>query len=161
MSLEDRKKLVAKPIAELLKPMGFRKSGSNFVAKREAATLTINLQSSVGSSQDVLKITCNAAIHLNQISQASRPNIWNAHWQERIGFFMPEPRDYWWLCPSDEAAEQTGREIAALLEESVIPEIERLAVPAAMAAMWKSGRSPGLTAHQCTRYLNELAATSV
>src|SRR5690242_20413715 len=108
MSLADRKKLAAAPIAELLKPRGFRKSGLNFSATRDEATLLVSLQSSTGSTQDVLKMTCNVAIQLRQLAPRSRPAVWDAHWRERIGFFMSEPRDFWWTCASDAAAEQAG-----------------------------------------------------
>lgn len=158
MSLEDRKKLTADPVAELLKPRGFQKSGWNFVATRDHATLIVSLQSSAGSMQAILKISCNVAIQLRQLVQASRPGVWDAHWRERIGFFMPEPQDFWWACASDEAADRAGREIAALLEHAALPEMERLAVPAAMAALWTSGRSPGLTDGQRIERLSELIA---
>jgi hypothetical protein len=119
------------------------------------------MQSSTGSTPDVLKMTCNVAIQLRQLAQGSRPGVWDAHWRERIGFFMPEPRDFWWACASDKAADRAGREIAALLENSVLPEMERLAVPAAMAALWKAGRSSGLTDRQRIEFLSELSAAGV
>jgi hypothetical protein len=159
--LGDRKKLAAAPIAEMLKPHGFRKSGLNFSALRDEAMLIIGLQSSTESTQDVLKITCNAAIQLRQLARGSRPSAWDAHWRKRIGFFMPEPQDFWWACASDEAADRAGREIAALLETIVLREMERLAVPAAMAALWKSGSSPGLTDRQRVECLSELRAGGV
>ena len=131
------------------------------MASRDEAMLIVGLQSSTESTQDLLKITCNAAIQLRRLACGPRPSTWDAHWRKRIGFFMPEPRDLWWTCASDEAADQAGREIAALLETAVLPEMERLALPAAMAALWNSGRSPGLTDRQRVEYLSELRAGGV
>jgi hypothetical protein len=90
------------------------------------------------------------------IAHGARLSVWDAQWYARIGFFMPEAQDFWWTCSSDESAERAGSEIAALLESCALPEMERLASPTAMAALWKSGRSPGLTDRRRTEYLAEL-----
>jgi hypothetical protein len=74
---------------------------------------------------------------------------------------MAEPYDRWWTCTSDQDAKRAGREIATLLEIRALPEMERLASPMAMAALWKSGRSPGLTDGQRVEYLSELRAAGV
>ena len=145
MSPAEQKKRVAAPVAELLKPRGFRKSGLSFTAARDEATLIVALQASTGTTQAILRVTCNVAIQLHRFAAGLRPNVWDAQWHQRIGFFMPERCDHWWTCDSDEAAGRAGREIAALLEASALPEMERLAAPAALACLWRSGRSPGLT----------------
>jgi hypothetical protein len=159
MALDAWKKLVAAPVAELLKRRGFRKAGLNFSAPRPGLTLLINIQSSTGSSQGSLKVTCNLGIRVNRLATRPGAGIWDAHWQERIGFFLPEPRDHWWVCTSDGDAQQVGREIADLLETRALPAMEQLATPAALAALWSSGRSPGLTEHQRVEYLSRLLAS--
>jgi len=156
MSPAEQKKRVAAPVAELLKPRGFRKSGLSFTAARDEATLIVALQASTGTTQAILRVTCNVAIQLHRFAAGLRPNVWDAQWHQRIGFFMPERCDHWWTCDSDEAAGRAGREIAALLEASALPEMERLAAPAALACLWRSGRSPGLTDGQRTEYLSAL-----
>lgn len=157
MSLTHWKGLVGAPISGLLKQRGFRKSGRKFSSFRPEATLLVALQSSVGSTQEVLRITCNLAIVLQALGSRDRHDIWDSHWRERIGHFMPEPRDHWWVCSTDDSAMTAGREMAALLESQALPEMERLASRAAMIALWSSGRSPGLTEYQRTKYLRELA----
>ncbi len=156
MSLVERKKIMTAPIVELLKPRGFRKSGMNFTAARADAVLFVNLQSSTSITQEALKMTCNLGIQLRQLAQSSPSSIYDAHWQQRIGFFMSEPGDFWWTCATDEAADRAGREIAGLLEHFALPEMERIAVPATMVALWKSGRSPGLTDWRRIEYLAEM-----
>jgi len=160
MSLVHWKGLVAAQIGGLLKQRGFRKSGLVFTSIRPEATLLVGLQSSVGSAREVLRITCNLAIVLHAPGSRDNHNIHDSHWRKRIGYFMPEPRDHWWVCTTDDAAKKAGREMAALLESQALPEMERLASPAAMVALWISGRSPGLTEYQCSQYLRELAQDS-
>ena len=148
MALDAWKKLVAAPVAEVLKRRGFRKSGLNFSASRSGVTLLVNLQSSTGSSQDALKVTCNLSIRVDSLTDRPGTSVWEAHWRERIGFFLPDPHDSWWECASDQDARQAGREIAALLEARALPTMEQLATPGALVALWSSGRSPGLTDRQ-------------
>ena len=157
MSLTHWKGLVAAPISGLLRQSGFRKSGLKFSSIRAEAILLVSLQSSVGTTREVLRITCNLAIVLHALGRRDNHDIWDSHWKERIGYFMPEPRDHWWVCSTDDTARTAGREMAALLESQALPEMERLASRAAMIALWTSGRSPGLTKHQCAQYLRELA----
>src|SRR5689334_16929569 len=116
MSLTHWKGLVAAPISGLLKQREFRKSGLKFYAVRPEATLLVGLQSTVGSTREVMKITCNLAIVLHALGSRDNHDIWNSHWRKRIGYFMPEPRDYWWVCSTDDAARAAGREMAALLK---------------------------------------------
>jgi hypothetical protein len=72
MSLTYWKGLVATPIGELLKQSGFRKSGLKFSSIRPEATLLVGLQSSVGTTREVLTITCNLAIVPARAGQPSR-----------------------------------------------------------------------------------------
>jgi hypothetical protein len=160
MSLTHRKRLVATPISGLLKQREFRKSGFKFFSIRPEATLLVGLQSSVGTTPEVLRITCNLAIVLHALGSRGNHDLWNSHWRERIGYFMPERRDHWWVCSTDDTAMAAGREMAALIEGRALPEMERLASRAAMIALWTSGRSPGLTEYQCARYLRKLAQQS-
>jgi hypothetical protein len=157
MSLAHLKGLVAAPITGLLKQREFRKSGLKFYSVRPEATLLVGLQSSVGTTREVLKITCNLAIVLHALGSRDNHDIWVSHWRKRIGDFMPEPRDHWWVCSTDDPARVAGREMAALLEGQALPEMDRLASGAAMIELWTSGRSPGITEYQRAQYLRELA----
>jgi hypothetical protein len=157
MSLTHWKGLVSAPVGGLLKQREFRKSGLKFYSIRSEATLLVGLQSSVGSTREVLRITCNLAIVLHALASRDNHDIWNSHWRKRIGDFMPEPWDHWWICSTDETARRAGREMAELLENQALSEMEQLASRAAMIALWNSGRSPGLTEYQRAEYLRELA----
>ena len=150
------KKLVVLPVADLLKRHGFRKSGLNFSAARSGLTLLVSLQSSTGSSNNSLKVTCNLGIIVDRLANGPNKGMWNSHWRQRIGFFLPEPRDHWWECASDDEARRAGEEIATLLAANALPVVEQLATPVALSALWSSGHSPGLTDNQRVEYLSQL-----
>jgi hypothetical protein len=157
MALEDWKKIVVAPVAEVLKRYGFRKSGLRFSAVRDDAKLLVEFQSSQMSDRHQLKVTVNLAIWLGQLDRDPSIGVCDGHWRARVGSFMENPRDHWWLCSSDEESRRAGEQIASLLEQAVLPEMERLASAEALIALWASGRSPGLTERQRTEYLARLA----
>ncbi|HLW63817.1 MAG TPA: DUF4304 domain-containing protein [Gemmataceae bacterium] len=136
MGLAEWKKLVTAPVAATLKRRGFRKSGLIFTAARNDVVLMVGLQSSQGSTKDQLKITCNLGIWVEQFARRPKPDIWECRWHNRIGQYLPEPTDYWWICSSDESASKAGHEIATLLEDRGLPEMESLASLPALEAMW-------------------------
>jgi hypothetical protein len=158
MALDAWKNLVVAPVAVALKRHGFRKKGFVFSAQRPGVLLLVTLQSGTNSAQDSLQITCNLGIWVEQLERNSSPTVWESHWRMRIGFYLPEPRDYWWECMSDKSAAIAGKEIASLLETIALPALESLASPQALFALWSSGRSPGLTEMQRVSYLARLGS---
>jgi hypothetical protein len=132
-----------------------------FSASHPGVVLIIGFQSSTGSTQELLKVTCNLGILVEQLTNPRGSGILDAHWRERIGFFLPEQQDYWWLCSSAEDARRAGQEIATLLEERALPVMESLASPIAIAALWASGQSPGLTERQRVENLTRLTEAGV
>ncbi|HUI94514.1 MAG TPA: DUF4304 domain-containing protein [Xanthobacteraceae bacterium] len=133
MALEDWKKIVSAPVAELLKKRRFRKDGLRFLADRGDAQLLVAFQSSQTSDKTQLMITVNLTIRLGQLDRD--PSIFpgDGHWRKRIGSFMEKPGDYWWACRNDEDAIHAGKRIAMLLETAALPEMERLASAEALA----------------------------
>jgi hypothetical protein len=157
MALEDWKKIIAASVAELLKKHGFRKNGLRFSADRGDAKLLVEFQSSQMSDKTQLLLTLNLTIRLGQLDRDPSISPGDGHWRKRIGSFMEKPGDYWWACRNDEDAIQAGKRIAMLLETAALPEMEHLASAEALAALWVSGQSPGLTQIQRDRYLAKVA----
>jgi len=161
VNLSIMKKLIAAPVTVLLKKHGFKKNGMTFTAMQSGVTLIVGIQSSTGSTQDSLKVTCNVAIQIDQLSTGTGASVWDAHWRKRIGFFMPEPYDHWWGCKSEKEADRVGQEIATLLESQALPKMMELASPFALATLWTSGVCPGLTEMQRVENLRILTAAGV
>jgi len=156
MALQDWKATVLVPVADLLKSRGFRKNGMRFQAERDEAQLRIALQNSQTSDRHHLKVTLNLSIHLGVLDRESTIFAPDGHWRQRIGQFMPGQTDHWWLCENEETARRAGEQITAILETTVLPEMERLASIEALRALWVTGRSPGLTEHQRQEFLGKL-----
>mgnify|MGYP001021386474 CR=1 FL=1 len=156
MTLKEWKKVVATPVAELLKKHEFRKNGPRFAADRGDAKLLVEFQSSQMSDKNRLIITVNLKIFLVQLDRDPDFFPGNGHWQKRIGSFLTPATDYWWTCQNDEDATRAGKAIATILEMSALPEMEHLASARAMVNLWMSGRSPGLTQMQRDKYLAKL-----
>lgn len=161
MSLATWKKLVAAPVAALLKPLGYRKAGLTWSARRPGVTLLISLQSNKWTTKDLLVITCNLAIRVDLLAREPTFGVWDAHWRERIGYFRTVPDDHWWNCANDEDAQQAGKEIAHLLEYRGLPAMEKLASPEALAGLWASGQYGKLNEYERDKYLAELLAAGV
>jgi len=155
MALQDWKNRVAAPTAELLKKRGFRKRGWRFSAERADAVMVVAFQSSQATDRNHLKVTVNLSIHLKGL-QDTWSGFGGEHWAQRIGRFMAVPVDHWWTCSNDDEAKRAGEQIAALLEQAALPEMERLACAEALRDLWASGQSPGLTEKQRTNFLSML-----
>ena len=157
MSFEAHKKQIGLAIASALLPLGFRRKGLVFTRQLGEVTHILSLQSSTSSTASVLKLTVNLGVWVSSLAQAgSKPDLWSAHWQERLGFLMPQRIDYWWEISSDRDAERATREIVEAIQMHAVPQLEQLASKNALVALWRTGRSPGLTAFQTKRYLDSI-----
>jgi hypothetical protein len=161
MPLDTFKKAMMGPIADVLRSAGFRKSGLKFSRPVNDIIHLVTVQSSVGSAAGWLKATVNLGIWIPALTgEDSTPNVWEAQWQERLGFLMPKPYDRWWEAGSDAEAVAAGREIAEALTSFGLPTFDALATSESIAELWRAGRSPGLTEIWAQRLLKMLEATS-
>lgn len=90
--------------ATSLKPYGFVKSGTKFYLREENIGV-IEVQKSQGNTSDLVQFTINLGIYSPKIARTKllrfdkvtrSPNSWSCHWNNRIGFFFGDKRDYWW-----------------------------------------------------------------
>src|SRR5258707_7803921 len=91
MALEDWKKIVVAPVAEVLKRYGFRKSGLRFSAVRDDAKLLVEFQSSQMSDRHQLKVTVNLAIWLGQLDRDPSIGVCDGHWRARARPVIHKP----------------------------------------------------------------------
>lgn len=141
---------------------GYQKAGSVFrrVAGQNAGLVEFQ-QSSKSSAQEVI-FTINCGVVLGALSledefQPKKATIPDAHVRNRVGFLMSEKRDIWWSLANDTDLVRLGAELLPILDESVIPYVDRYLDPANVIALWSSGVSPGLTEKQRSRYLAQIA----
>jgi hypothetical protein len=69
---------------------------------------------------------------------------------------MPQRIDYWWEISSDHDADLATRQIVEAIQTYAVLQFEQLATRDALVALWRAGRSPGLTEFQTKRYLEKI-----
>jgi hypothetical protein len=144
-------------ISEVLRPAGFRKTGSVFSREVNDVLHIVGLQSSTSSTASSLRITVNIGVVVpTLLSSSQQPDVWSSHWRQRIGMLMSERSDLWWSMSTEQEAHAAGAEIAAAVQQFALPALSAIENAAALARLWKSGVSPGLTQVQAQRYLHRL-----
>jgi Domain of unknown function (DUF4304) len=160
MSSEDFKTRVLAQLHAVLKPEGFRKKQSTFSSETDHSVLFVQLQSSIKTTKDSLVVTVNLGIFSKRVAvivgNTRKPNILEAHWQDRIGHFMHEGVDKWWEIHNRDEADLVGREISTILSTEVLPKMKSLASTNSLKSLWESGISPGLTDFERKQYLQAL-----
>lgn len=158
MPATDYKRTILEAIAEALRPIGFRKKGAHFTKAEADVVHLVSLQSSSSSTAEAVRVTVNLGVWVSALEADAKPDIWSAHWRERLGFLMPENRDVWWNAASDDEAKSTGATIASAIRTFGLRALGSLATRRALLDLWKSGRSPGLTEAQAKRLADRLEA---
>jgi hypothetical protein len=130
--------------------------GFQFTRDTGDVTHLVSLQASTASTSSALKATVNVAVWIPALEENAKPDVWSAHWRNRIGHLMPEHSDIWWYANSDEEAKSIGTQIAEAIRDFAIPILETLATRRALLALWETGVSPGLTAVQADRFRRRL-----
>jgi hypothetical protein len=157
VSLEVWRRSLLARLSDALRPKGFRRKGSTFTRDKPDVVHILNLQSSTKSTQDLLVVTINVAVYSRALEEKGAcdgpAGVWTAHWSERIGCYTPLRQDVWWeICNADDC-ERAADDLVQLTMEKAIPQLDELATTEALVALWRSGRSPGLTKGQRDRYL--------
>lgn len=157
MSSEAHKKQIGSAVAGAIVPLGFRRRGLVFTRQLGEVTHIVSLQSSTSSTALLLKLTVNLGVWVSSLAEVgSKPDLWSAHWRERLGFLMPQRIDYWWEISSDQDAERATTEIVEAIQTHAIPQLDQLSTKNSLVELWRAGRSPGLTAFQAKRYLDKI-----
>ncbi len=160
--IEDAVKALLGEIDALLKPRGFRKQGHRFRRLSGGNAGLIELQRSQSSSRDRVRFTLNVGVICGRLLDEDRPpaskgGVFNAHLRMRIGEFLATPTDKWWDLTADASPADLVAELTPLLDLAAEYLAEHLD-DAQLIALWRSGRSPGVTDGRRQDYLRELTA---
>jgi Domain of unknown function (DUF4304) len=133
----------------LLKPEGFRKSGSLFQRKNEDVVHLVELQGSRTNISDDARFTVNIgifapAVVYEDIRAQTKPSIPAAHWRERIGFLSAEQVDLWWEVGELPRAKAVAVEVAHRVRRDALPRLQSVPNLSALVQLWLSGSSPGI-----------------
>lgn len=160
MTNDEYRKIILTRIYEVLKPKGFKKKGNNFFKLENDVYLIVQLQSSISSAQNNLKLTVNLGIFSTLIEQSfsalNNPSLVNSHWRKRIGFLDEKKFDKWWTITNSGEAEIAGQEITKILQEKGLLVLSELNSTDKLISLWKKGESVGITDKQRQNFLEIL-----
>lgn len=160
MAISTFKATILKGLQESLGGLGFKKRGSTFHREVGDVIHLVSLQASQSSSASTLRVTVNLAVAVPSLG-GRLDDVWSAQWRERIGTLLPEPQDRWWNVSSAQEAEAVVQEISQFLAQYGLPAQARISSTAELLQLWESGKSPGLTAVQASRYVDQLRRNAI
>jgi hypothetical protein len=159
MNSKDFKKIIIEKLSAYLKTRQFKKKGNIFSISNGDLTYYIGLQSSQSSNADILKVTVNteiASIIISKLDDISLPLEQQRHYNRRIGSYLDNEQDKWWIIDSYDLAESAADEILGIINEKVIPNFDKLASTNDLASLWRNGGYIGITDGQRKKYLRLL-----
>jgi hypothetical protein len=140
--------------------LGFRRQGVTLKILRLENVGLIEFQKSAKSSDEQILFTINLAIICGRLLEEGqsleRAKSMDAQLRQRIGGFLHGHPDKWWLVKAGTNIDALADEVANLLATEGAPYIVRYLDTTQLLALWESGKSPGITEIQRTRYLAKL-----
>jgi hypothetical protein len=125
----------------------------------------VEFQRSAANDDSLIRFTLNLGIVSGKLFNAwdpeadlGRVGASEAHLRERIGFFLKPPTDHWWTLTDVTDAEMVAAEVATLLVDAALPYLNGYGADENLLALWRTGRSPGLTEGQRQRFMALLAS---
>ena len=86
----------------------------------------------------------------------SVPGYLQRHFVKNIGDYSDLQQDKWWTIDNEESALSAQQEIADIITNKVLPEMDNLKTTNDLAGLWRKHVSPGLTQYQSREYLSLL-----
>ncbi len=160
-ALDYKFEAVISGIAEGLKPQGFERHGKVLKAVADRSAAILEFQKSDKSSDKQIVFTINTGVVCGDLLDAERTNlkkatIEDAHLRIRLGFLLDPAQDIWWDITASTDCDSLAKELSQLLAKRAVPYLEQFMRASALIELWETGKSPGLTAMQRSRYLSEL-----
>ena len=143
--LEAKFKIIVDATAKVLKPLGYKKSGTVFRRFLDGNSAIVAFQRSASSNYDYIKFTLNLGVACGDVfpeyawgQTIEKIRCESANIDTRIGFLMPDPEDYWWELVDSTDVEPIAQEIAELVLSKGIPWIDARLSTSAMLAFWEA-----------------------
>ena len=159
--MEKYKNLIS-ILSGILQKNGFLKKGNTFYIKENTNWGILNFQKSKNSTIHEVQFTINLGVSstilrkFNNEDIKQKPEIEKSHWRKRIGFLLPENKDYWWRISRDTILEQLINDISEILINIATPEILRHITDKSMETEWLNDISSGITDLQRYFFLTAL-----
>ena len=162
MNSHNFKKMILDKLNTVLKPRRFKKNQNIFSFSNKNLTYYICVQSGSDSTSDVLKTTVNieiASSKLTYLDDMSIPGYLQRHFVKNIGDYSGLQQNKWWTINNEATALSAEEEIADIITNKVLPEMDELKTTNDLAGLWQKHVSPGLTQYQSREYLSLLRMT--
>jgi hypothetical protein len=159
--LDGVAEIIIAETADRVKELGFVRRGNALRKIGEENIGIIEFQKSVNDSKSKilftvnLAVVCGALLDAEQSTLAKAKSI-DAHLRQRIGMLMPGRPDKWWEVTNATDVDALATEVSDLIRNEGAPYINRYLSMSELVALWESGKSPGLTAVQRSRYLEKI-----
>jgi len=155
-------KNVVRTVASRLSVQGFAQRGLALHKNVGSNVAIIEFQLSDKTSKECVVFTVNLAIVCGELSGTAPRDarIMGAHLRQRLGFLLPQQADKWWEITAQTNVLALADELSRKLEEFGVPYLDEYLDSRTLIALWESGKSPGLTAVQRARFLNQLGRAS-
>jgi hypothetical protein len=152
--------LVRRDVRPFVSPLGFVQKGMLFWREVNDVWQLVGFQKSVNSNRDETSFTVNLSVSSKRIrqfgGQPEKPHPDEYHWNQRLGFLMPQNDDVWWTVSA--TSTEVMAEVVRLLGQYGLPELERLSSDVGLRDLWLTGQSPGLTEESRLICLSTLVA---
>jgi hypothetical protein len=160
MELESMYQQLLSRVASTLKYNGYKKRNSNLYVQENENWGLINFQKSTKSTSKQIIFTVNLGIASARLLRffsakypEKGPNIWDCHWQRRLGQLI-DSEDMWWSIEFRTLIDELGENILKNIVSLAIPEIAKYLDDNELRDLWLSGYSPSLTEFQRLMYLS-------
>ncbi|PTS94004.1 hypothetical protein DBR11_24295, partial [Pedobacter sp. HMWF019] len=143
----DKYKILISEVDNVLRPLGFRKSGQTFFYNKDGNIGIIDFQKARRSIAASSFFTINLGVYSNALKVfdnfdvKSKPLISDCHWRKRIGFLLPAKKDYWWEINANTSLPGLIAEIINVLRSLAIYEIQKYISDEDLEKSWMEGIS--------------------
>jgi uncharacterized protein DUF4304 len=161
---KEYKRKIVETLNEILKPAGYKRNGNIYSRITNDITHFISLQSSMTSTAAVLKITLNiemSSARLAEFRDERMPLGAHRNYHRRIGQFLNERIDKWWVICNMQEADRASDEIGLIISEKIIPYLNSIESTDELIKLWQKGECNGVTDAQRKYYLKLLGTDEV
>ncbi len=146
-------------VATRLSVHGFAQRGLVLHKSAGSNIALIEFQLSDKTSKERVVFTINLGVVCSELSAGGatrKATAMDAHLRQRLGFLLPERADKWWEITAQTNVLALAEQLSTTLEQSALPYLDEYVDSRTLIALWESGKSPGLTAVQRARFLDQL-----
>lgn len=148
--------LITRAVVPVLKPLGFKRSGTTFRRELDECIQVVNVQSSQWNSREGARFTINLGVFFPAVHAelddffrasiaASGPLEYQCHLRLRLGQLTADERDTWWLLRPGEPDDAAAAAIEAALRGPALAWFERFRTPDSLLAAPRDHEQPVTT----------------